>query len=76
MNEKVDDLRARAESAESTLVAIHAAIGWSRPPESSLDDSDLILVITELLESHGMPLVAPDAFEPVEAEPEQLPLLL
>ena len=59
----------RPVAAESAVRAIYRVIGDWMSPDSELDDRDVIVLITQILESHGMPFVAPDAFEPV-VEPE------
>ena len=43
------------------------------PPDSQLEDRDVIVLITLILESHAMPFVAEDAFESRALAPE-LPL--
>lgn len=63
----------RSVAAESALRAIYRVIGDWMPPDSELDDRDVIVLITQILESHGMPFVATDAFDSVDVEPE-LPL--
>lgn len=70
---QMEPLEPRPVAAESALRAIYRVIGDWMPPDSELDDRDVIVLVTQILESHGMPFVADDAFEPHEMEPE-LPL--
>lgn len=53
-------------TAEETLAAIHKVIGDWMPPDSELSAQDALVLITELLERHGMKFVADDAIEVVE----------
>jgi hypothetical protein len=73
MDRGFNEFQARAEAAEAALKTIHAAIAYWMPPDSGIEDQDLIAVITEILEEYGLPFVAPAAFESEETAPE-LPL--
>jgi hypothetical protein len=55
------------------LKTIHAAVAEWMPPDGEFGDRDLIVAITEILESYALSFVAPDAFEARETVPE-LPL--
>lgn len=65
-----EPLQTRPIAAESALRAIYRVIGDWMPPDSELDDRDVIVLITQILESHGMPFVADDAFYFPTASPE------
>lgn len=70
---QVNPVQMRAVAAQCALRAIYRVMGDWMPPDSELDDRDVIMLITQILESHGMAFVADDAFEPREMAPE-LPL--
>lgn len=64
----------RPVAAESALRAIYRVIGDWMPPDSELDDRDVIELITQILESHGMPFVADEACgQPLSSETAQAP---
>jgi hypothetical protein len=66
----------RPVAAESALRAIYKVIADWMPPDSELDDRGVIELITQILESHGLPFVADDAFDSqatTAALPRQMP---
>jgi len=69
MDRRFDELLARVEAAEGALKEIHRVIGDAMPPDSDLDNQDVVVVITGILESYGLPFVSDDAFEPAPELP-------
>jgi hypothetical protein len=65
MDRGYNQYQARAEAAEASLREIHAAVALWMESDGALDDRDLAIVVSGILEEYGLDLVAPDAFEPL-----------